>query len=649
VNFFENQDNARKNSSWLILVFILAVAAIVVAVNLVVLIALGFFSFDAETASVPFSEVVRGNIPLLAGSAVASVAFILIASLFKMVGLQAGGGQVARQLGGTLVDSTTRDPLKRRLCNVVEEIALASGVPVPEIYVLDQEAGINAFAAGYTPADAAVAVTRGALEKLDRNELQGVIAHEFSHILNGDMRINIRLMGALFGILMLALIGRRVLIHSHMFGRSSRDRNGAVIILVAFALMAVGYIGLFFGRWIKAAVSRQREYLADASAVQFTRDPGSIGGALKKIAVYSNSSYLNADTEEVSHMLFGDGRKMMMFSTHPKLEDRIKRVDPGFTTEELTRLAVQLNREETRATERATEEAAKEAAKQAGGGAGMFTAESILAGIGTPDWERMLTAAAFAAAIPDVMNRAVHSGEWAAEVLFYTLLDKDGAAVEEQLLAVARNMGADSERKVRTLLEEAGPALPEQRLPLMELAFPVVKQRPPEDLAKVLHTVKELAAADGWTDVFEFLLARSLQSLIWESQNPHRARVAGNRKLSSVQDDVVTVLNILAVHGHTNVESAQAALDFGLDTLSQAVVPVDLDSSAWPQKLDRALGRLDQLKAGEKGRLVAAMARVVMHDGKMVAEELELLRAVCDNLHVPLPLLTDSRRISQRS
>ena len=211
MNFFEHQETARKQSRWLILIFILAVAAIVVAINIVILVALGFISFDAETASVPFREVVRGNLPLLGGAAVASIAFILLASLFKMASLRAGGGQVARQLGGTLVDTSTRDPLRRRLCNVVEEIALASGVPVPEIYVLDQESGINAFAAGYTPSDAAVAVTRGALEKLNRNELQGVIAHEFSHILNGDMRINIRLMGTLFGILLLALIGRFIL------------------------------------------------------------------------------------------------------------------------------------------------------------------------------------------------------------------------------------------------------------------------------------------------------------------------------------------------------------------------------------------------------------------------------------------------------
>ena len=173
-----------------------------------------------------------------------------------------------------------------------------------------------------------------------------MIAHEFSHILNGDMRINIRLMGSLFGILLLALIGRRVLMFSHLAGRS-RDKNGAVVLLLAFGLMAVGYIGLFFGRWIKAAVSRQREYLADASAVQFTRDPSGIGGALKKIAVYSDASYLNADTEEISHMLFGDGQKTMMFSTHPPMNERISRVDPEFQPEELDRLAARIERDQT--------------------------------------------------------------------------------------------------------------------------------------------------------------------------------------------------------------------------------------------------------------------------------------------------------------
>ena len=637
MNFFEHQASARKQSRWLILIFILAVAAIVVAINLVILIALGFISFDPETASVPFSQMVRDNWPLMGGAALASIAFILLASLFKVASLRAGGGQVARQLGGTLVDRSTRDPLKRRLVNVVEEIALASGVPVPEIYVLDRESGINAFAAGFTPSDAAVAVTSGALEKLSRNELQGVIAHEFSHILNGDMRINIRLMGTLFGILLLALIGRRILIHSHFVGRSSRDRSGVVVILIAAGFMVVGYVGLFFGRWIKAAVSRQREYLADASAVQFTRDPDSIGGALKKIAVYSDASYLDVDSEEVSHMLFGDGRKMSLFSTHPPLEERIGRVDPNFRPEDLTRLAVRLQRDRQHAAERAQ----RRAEQKDGPSRGMFDARSMIDGIGSPDWERMLTAAAFAAAIPEIMDRAVHSAEWAPEVLFYTLMDSLEAVRERQLLTVAERMGAESEGRVRALLDAAGPAQAEQRLPLMELAFPTLKQRPPEFQARMLETVRELVAADGRTDVFEYLLASSLTQHLWAAQNPHRVRMAGSGTISGAAQEVTSLLTILARHGSAVPE---AALQSGLQALSIEAAGKPTEAGEWAAELDRLLPVLDRLKPVEKQRLVQAMADVVMHDGRMAAEELELMRVVCDLIHVPLPLLSDSRR-----
>ncbi len=645
MNFFEHQETARRQSRWLILLFILAVAAIVVAINLVILVALGFVSFDAETASVPLRQVVRDNLPLMGGAALASVVFILLASLYKMASLKGGGGQVARHLGGTQVDGSTRDPLKRRLFNVVEEIALASGVPVPEIYVLDQEAGINAFAAGYTPSDAAVAVTRGALEQLSRNELQGVIAHEFSHILNGDMRINIRLMGALFGILLLALMGRRILVHSHFVGRGSRDKGGAVVLLVAFGLMIVGYVGLFFGRWIKSAVSRQREYLADASAVQFTRDPDGIGGALKKIAVYGNSSYLNADTEEISHMLFGDGRKMNFFSTHPPIERRIARVDKGFRPEELNRLAVKLHREK----EKAVKEAEKRKTREEEQGGGMFDARTLIDGIGSPDWERMLTAAAFAAAIPEILGRAVRSPEWAPAVLFYTLLDGDETIREEQLMIVARKMGAESEAHVRNLLDAADMPGPEQRLPLLEMSFPTLKQRPPEFVMQVLDTANDLIAADGRTDVFEFLLARSLSQHVWEAQNPHRVRMAGNKTLASLTVPATSLLAVMAERGNSDAAAVEAAYRSGLAQLSLSTEPAFQAGLDWEGVLDDALPRLDRLQPSEKEKLVRAMSAVVMHDGRMAAEELELLRVICDLIHVPLPLLTDSRRISRQS
>jgi Zn-dependent protease with chaperone function len=640
MNFFEHQDRARKQSRWLIVVFIIAEVAIVAAIALVIMIAVGVTSWDPQAEPMSALEMVRANASLLSGGAIAALAVIGIASLSKTVSLRSGGGQVARQLGGTLVESDTRDLKRRRLRNVVEEIALASGVPVPEIYVLEQESGINAFAAGYSPSDAAVAVTRGALEKLDRNELQGVIAHEFSHILNGDMRINIRLMGALFGILMLALIGRRVLIHSSFAGRSSRDKNGAVILLIAFGLLAIGYIGLFFGRWIKAAVSRQREYLADASAVQFTRDPDSIGGALKKIAVYSDASYLNADSEEVSHMLFGDGRKMMLFSTHPPLNERIGRVDPNFRPEELDRLAARILRDEARA-EREAVELAERQRKADGGPGGLFDPGSMVDQIGKPDWERMLLAASIAAAIPDNIRKAAHSTEWAPEVLFYTLLDADENIREQQLLIIARRMGADSETQVRALIQAGGVASPEQRLPLLEVAFPALKRRPPDFVTKVLETVKALINADGRVEVFEYLLARVISMHLWESQNPSRVQAAGSKSLQSCRREALQVMAVLARHGNGDPQKAGEAFNAGADSLwpgAQVDMPV---TENWVSTLDAALPKLDRLKSAEKERLVHALALVVSHDGRTEPSELELLRATCDLIHVPLPMLSD--------
>jgi len=486
VNFFEHQEQARRQSRWLVFLFILAVITIIVVIDIAMLVAFGVI--DAEQQQALFSlQSLKANAPTLLGGALITAAVIAIASLFKTAALRSGGGKVARDLGGVLVEADARDPLRRRLYNVVEEIALASGIAVPEIYVLEQESGINAFAAGFTPADAAVAVTRGALEKLSRSELQGVIAHEFSHIFNGDMRLNIRLMGALFGILMLSLIGRRVLHGSYYMGRS-KNSNGGAIMLVAVAVMLVGYI--------------QREYLADASAVQFTRDPDGIAGALKKIAVYSDASYLNVESEEVSHMLFGAGEKTSMFSTHPPMNERIQRIDKSFKPEDLVQLANSIQRQGQVEAELAAREQKKEQKKAGPGGGGMFDADTLVEQIGHPDFSRILMAATLAASIPEQISKAAHSSLWATEVLFYCLMDRNSEIREQQLLLVAQNMGADSETRVRGLLSAAPELAREQRLPLLEISIPELKRRPPDYVSKVLNTVKALNDADGQTDVF---------------------------------------------------------------------------------------------------------------------------------------------------
>jgi Zn-dependent protease with chaperone function len=632
VNFFEYQEQARRQSRWLVFLFILAVLIIVVVIDVAILVAFGLMNIEQQ--QFVFSvQTLKANIPTLLIGAAVTATVIIIASLFKTVSLRSGGGKVARDLGGVLVEADARDPLRRRLYNVVEEIALASGIPVPEIYVLEQESGINAFAAGFSPADAAVAVTRGALEKLNRGELQGVIAHEFSHIFNGDMRLNIRLMGALFGILVLSLIGRRVLHGSYYVGRS-KNSNGGAIVLVAVAVMLVGYIGLFFGRWIKSAVSRQREFLADASAVQFTRDPEGIAGALKKIAVYSDASYLNVETEEVSHMLFGSGEQVSMFSTHPPLNERIGRIDKSFKPDDLVQLAKSIQRQGQAEVEQAAKQQKQEKSSQRG----MFDADNLIEQIGNPDFSRILMAAALAASIPEEISQAAHSNQWATEVLFYCLMDKDEEIREQQLLFVAQNMGGDSEARVRGLLSAAPELAREQRLPLLEISIPELKRRPPDHVSRVLATVKLLNEADGQADVFEYLMAKIIAQHLWESVNPHQVRLAGKGILQQVTDKALDVIAVLAMHGNETTRDVKSAYQAGSRILGTDVPMPDIEE--WTEALDVALPALDQLKPADKGKLVQALIATVMSDNRVAVAEMELLRVVCSVIHVPLPMIT---------
>jgi Zn-dependent protease with chaperone function len=322
VDFFESQDHARKLSRRLVLLFGLAVGSIVVLTYVVVAIA---FGISGLWDPLLFVGVAIGTGLLIGGG-----------TAFRTAQLRKGGSAVAELLGGRRVDPSTSDPLERQLMNVVEEMSIASGMSVPAVYVMDRESGINAFAAGHTTHDAAVAVTRGALESFTRDELQGVVAHEFSHILNGDMRLNVRLMGLLFGILLLSVIGRGVL-RGGVYGGGGRRRGrngggGGQIMLIGFALIVLGYLGVLFGRMIQAAVSRQREFLADAAAVEFTRNPQGIADALKRIGAESTGGRIqDHHAQEASHLFFADGMSSSLsrtLATHPPLPERIRRIDP---------------------------------------------------------------------------------------------------------------------------------------------------------------------------------------------------------------------------------------------------------------------------------------------------------------------------------
>ncbi|MBK1724602.1 M48 family metallopeptidase [Thiocystis violacea] len=656
MNFFEHQARARRRTWGLVGLFALALLCIVVLVDGVALLFFGGYhnlaDVDrtmrlAESGKAPglYDTYVDPNLGLLFWVSLLTAGGIGLTSQIRILTLRGGGGAVARGLGGTLVTPDTTDPLRRRLRNVVEEMAIAAGVPVPEIYVLDREPGINAFAAGWTPSDAAVAVTQGALETLSRDELQGVVAHEFGHILNGDMRLNIRLMGLLFGILVLALIGRFLL----GSGRRSLSRNDRGVVSMGLALVAVGYVGLFFGRLIKASVSRQREYLADASAVQFTRQPDGLAGALKKIGASGVGSVLQADPEEVSHMLFSKGFSSQLFATHPPLVDRIRAIQPRFDPREFTQIAARMQRESQ--TRLSGEDVAREQqGKAAPGGAGGFRldAETLIDRIGQPGLGQVMVAGLLAAAIPRTLERAAHSHEWALAVICYLLIDRDPEVRESQLLMVAQALGQETERQLQMLLSETPELEPELRIPLLEIAFPTLRRRPERDLTTLRALVDRLIHADGRVELFEYAIAKLLARQIEDVLDPSHGGLGGRGKLSESTREVLDLLTILAHQGHADSRSAHCALIAGLKRLGvkpEAINTIKEDwldsewlNQAWSSRLDAALEKLDGVRLADKQRLLGAMAATVMADGQVAAAELELLRAICAALRMPLPV-----------
>ena len=630
MNFFERQDQARRQSKRLVLLFVLAVVAIVVAVNFIVLLVSGGFS-EATLPGTRLAAVVAITLGTLG--------VIGIASMFRISSLRAGGAAVARQMGGTPVPEDTHDFNYRRLRNVVEEVAIASGVPVPQIFVMEEEAGINAFAAGYAPSDAAVAVTRGALDKLNRDELQGVIAHEFSHVLNGDMRLNIRLMGVLFGILVLGIVGRKVLMH----GRIGSDSKAALpVMAVALGLVVVGSIGMLFGRMIKAGVSRQREFLADSSAVQFTRQTKGLAGALKKIAgVGEGSKLASRDTEEVAHMLFGDGvGYSSLFATHPPLVARIQALEPSFKAEALVDLSARwqmrppsgLDEDQALGLDTRTQAPLPEDRTEL-----RVTPPAVVAQVGAPQANDYVRAGALVNALPDVLKCAAHERDEAVALLYGLLLAPPGKVRDAQQYELSARQ---DERVSRQALDYADRLADLPRilcLPLAAMAMPALRRRPRPELEKFMDACFALTHADGKVSLFEYSLGRLLRVQVHDALDPASTWVAGNRRLADCADHAVTLMSVLAQAGHDDPGAAMRAYLAGM-----ALVFPRMNAPYRPptdplRAMDEAWPVLDRVEPRGKELLIEGLVAAVSHDGRISAAEAELLRVVCASLHCPLP------------
>lgn len=643
MDFFEAQARARQRTTRLVVLFGFAVIGTVAAMyGAAVLIRHTVGEGWDYGSPEPWQPSLFGWV------SVGTLAVVGAASLLKWQQYSAGGGAVAESVGARRINPDTRDFNERRLLNVVEEMALASGVPVPAVYVMPEEAGINAFAAGLTTSDAAVAVTRGTLEKLNRDELQGVIAHEFSHILNGDMRLNMRLTALVFGILVLGLAGRGILSSMRGVRTRGRDKNSGPLAAIAFtglALWVVGYIGYFFGRLIQSAVSRQREFLADASAVQFTRNPGGITGALKKIGGYALGSSINSTkSEALRHCFFAEGFSSALvqwWATHPPLDERIRAIEPNFEGQYFEPPQIV-----DVAQESFVSAGLAPARPEFRPSAELETdwARASIETVGTISPEALSVANELLGSLPARLREAAHHSAEAPVLLYALLLGDNGGVAERQRAIVASRAGEEAARRLREL-EPALVALgPEHRLPLLQLALPAVRQIPTAQLDAFLDTLDELVHCDAQVSAFEFALQKLLVRTLQLGRNPNAA-IVQYHSFHALADDISVVLSVLARSSVREAAMAEAAFAAGAAQLKLVETKLAFQpaSACGVAGLDAALEKLSLASPVIKQRTLLAASHVVSADGRLLVEEAELLRAVAAALDCPMPPLAGSR------
>ncbi len=654
--FFQRQATARTNTVWLVFLFFLAVVGIIGA---------------AAVAGYAIAEIVRQQNadqkqaidPMVFAAVFGAVAgvVIVLGSLYQVIALRAGGGSsVAESVGGRPLISDTASLEEKRVLNVVEEMAIASGTPVPPVYILD-EPGVNAFAAGYRPSDAVIGVTRGAIQNLTREQLQGVIAHEFSHVLNGDMRMNIRMIGILHGVLLLSLIGRFLFQSLRFVGGgsnsdSNKGRGGIVILMVLLgvALILIGSIGSFIGGLIKAAVCRQREYLADASAVQFTRNPNGIGGALKRIASISQHGRLKHPNAAVaSHLYFSQGvyeGLSGLLATHPPLPKRILAIDPTWNGKFDSIDPVLVATVASGAIGSTTQKGF--AGPSIGFADGQMDATHNLPvdvvrdsveQVGLPEDIHRQYSAHLLSQLDDKLKAAAADPFSARALVFALLLDRDSAVAELQIEQL-RNSIAKEVVELTLRLAPLAAAAPEAvRLPLIDLSLPMLRRMSAPQYERFARAFEKLITADNKISIFEWTLAQVLSRNL-KSQFTRTSNVTTlYSSLSKVEHEVSVLLSTLARVGHSGIEVEHAfrAATSKIPGVTLKLVGV---SECSFDHLEASLKKLRRASEQRRGEIIDACAACVTADGVVKVREGELLRGIADLLECPMPPLIGSRR-----
>ena len=671
--FFERQDTARTNTIWLVALFAIAVLGMVALTS-----SLGFavgLALDgnapADSREGPGEKVNPWLVAMIAGAA--TMVVIFLGSFYQVTALRFGGGtRVAETVGGKQILGDTQDPSERRLMNIVEEMAIASGTPVPPVYLMEEQA-INAFAAGYLPGDAVIGVTRGAIDTLSRDELQGVVAHEFSHILNGDMRMNIRMIGILHGILLLGLIGHILVRSIHFMGaRSNNDKGRAGVVMAmvttGVALIIIGGIGSFIGGLIKAAVSRQREYLADASAVQFTRNPSGIAGALKRIGGLSKHGMLEHPNAGIaSHMYFAQGiyeGLTGLMATHPPLEKRIRAIEPnwdGGLSGVGTSRTSQTVRQSTGTRHGAAAAIGGAAAGFAGGGAvrpvvmdeqardqDRFRAEedsvslpavlSATEQIGAPEMVHRQYTSKLLKEIDPAITAAAREAYSARALVLALLVNQESHVRDSQFAMLQKTISEDVVVLTRKLVDKVALIPAAARLPLVDLSLPMLRMMTAPQYTTFAKAFEAMVRADNRLSIFEWTLSQVLVRNLRRQYVPVASTATLYHRLPKLAEELSLLLSILARVGHEG-DDVQHAFASAAETLPGVSLRLLQASDCSFARLDEALEKLARASVHRRGEVLRACAASVCADGIVKIREAELLRGIADLLDCPMPPL----------
>lgn len=633
MDFFQSQDSARHNTSMLLVLFVLAVASMIIFTNFLVMYSLGYFEGQAV-----FSRSFDWDIFLKVGAGV--LALVVMGSLYKVMALAGGGAQIAEMMGGELIVNDSGDKYKQRVLNVVEEMAIAAGVPVPPVYLINEEA-INAFAAGYSPNDAVIGVTRGAIRVLSRDGLQGVIAHEFSHILNGDMRLNIRLIGLLHGILLIGLVGYQIL---RFTSRSRNSKGSGGIMLLGLGMIVIGYTGTFFGNLIKAAVSRQREYLADAAAVQFTRNPEGIGRALIRIGAPNRKTVLDSpNSAEISHFFFCQGISSYFtsfFATHPSLDKRIRRILPTWDGKYATKRQPSPPSAEPKSTgKNYLDRPGKKKMAIMAAGAAALTRETVVKKVGKPGPAHLGYAHQLIKDLPVDLKNAAHDPYEAQALIYSLVLDKDETEQQKQLnyLKSAADIGIYTE--VNKLAAELNMLQIEHRLPLIDMAMVALRQLSAPQYQSFKKNLNGLILADNKIKLFEWSLQKIVFHRLDEVFEKKTRTQHKTPSLKRTKEAITILLSLFATALKQDGVSRQEAFEAAEKEIGWLDTSLLAHKTFKLKDLDLALNDLANLKPGFKATLLKACAAIVTADKHVSASETELLRAIADTLDCPIPPL----------